>query len=102
VALAVDGQNQVFAINNSTSSETSTSNLFILNPSSGNVTNILSSAGISSGGFSDLALDGSGNLWISIPQGLLQIMSVATPVMTPLSSSVQSGCLGKRPCFPPV
>jgi hypothetical protein len=102
VALAVDGQNQVFAINNSTSAGTTTSNLFTLNPSSGNVVNILSSAEISSGGFSDLALDGSGNLWISIPQGLLQIMSVATPVMTPLSSSVQSGCLGKRPCFPPV
>jgi hypothetical protein len=102
LGLVIDGKSQVFGLNSSTNFDTGTTtfNLFALDHTGAALTGLSTLS--APYGANDLVIDNAGNLWISAGSTIVQVLGVATPVMTPLSASVQSGCLGKRPCFPPV
>jgi hypothetical protein len=46
-----------------------------------------------------LAIDGSGNVWVSNNTGnsVTEIVGAAAPVVTPLALAVKNNTLGKRP-----
>jgi hypothetical protein len=46
----------------------------------------------------NLAVDGSGNLWLSgVVANLTEFIGIAAPVVTPLVAGVQNKMLGTRP-----
>jgi hypothetical protein len=49
--------------------------------------------------FSRIALDGSGNVWVTQPVAntVMEMIGAGTPVVTPLAVGVQNNTLGTRP-----
>jgi hypothetical protein len=44
-----------------------------------------------------IAVDGSGNVWLSTNSGVIEIIGAATPVVTPIATGVKNNTLGTRP-----
>jgi hypothetical protein len=87
VAIAVDGANNIWVLDSVEFYELSQSGTIIFPPTanmSGNVAQTL-------------ALDGSGDMWVVIQNGLFEFIGVAAPVVTPTQAAMQNNMIGARP-----
>ena len=100
IDLAIDGQNHVFALTQTTNQDTeaTTNNLLVFDDAG----NSLTTSGLTaSANASDFVLDGSGNLWFADGGDVVEVVGVAAPIVTPLSAAVTTSCIAQRPCLPP-
>lgn len=101
VAVAVDGSGSLWLANSSGQSISEFSNLGVpLSPSTG-YTGSTAVTGTTSdplAGPTDIAIDGSGNVWVSDSSNTaVEFVGAATPVIVPLASAVHYNKLGVQP-----
>jgi hypothetical protein len=98
-SIAIDGEGYVWIANTTTIGPNSNNNLIELTntgitASSNGYLNLSSSNSLG-----QVAIDGSGDLWTTLPNTntVLELIGAATPVVTPLSVGVKNTMLGTRP-----
>ncbi len=94
--LAIDGSDNVFALTSFFNLSTLSQNAKLLNFSHSGTP--LSTSGLSApNNAAGLAIDGSGNIWIADGLDVVQVLGVASPVVTPVAAAVTNNTIGTRP-----
>ena len=96
-ALTIDGQNNLWEIVSIFDSGTLTNTSYLLGFNSAGAPLLGASGHPLPSTTNNIAIDGSGNIWISTSNSVTEILGAATPVVTPLSAAVATNTIATRP-----
>jgi hypothetical protein len=96
-ALTIDGQNNLWEIVSITNLTTFAQNYYLLGFNSSGTPLLGASGHPLPSTTNTIAIDGSGNIWISTSNSVTELLGAATPVVTPISAAVASNTIATRP-----
>ncbi len=96
-AIAIDGQNNLWEIVSTTDPITYAQSYSLLGFNSSGVPLLGASGHPLPSTTNTIAIDGSGNIWISTSNSVTELLGAATPVVTPISAAVASNTIATRP-----